>query len=300
MWSMSGDGAVGVFGKVASQPDFLRAGAGSFSKAGLDRWFQDGMEALRSEKTALPLFPTAFFLVSAESPTAFIGAFSPSVDAAGRSFPLAAFVEVSTAGLSEGLSFLPGNYSSFVTHVASLVSARDLDGRELTAQTEVLCCRPDAPRDWKSELAQPLFDAFGGSPLGIAYAMRTLVTACEQSGNLRSPAASAITIDAPVPIPAASALWIEIARSRLGAGGVLPSFLWTGGSEGRLLMTLGPPSPMALAYLANPRHRSQRLWPLRTTVASATTQALAAISPAQRRAIEDQQISLGLLASAFS
>ena len=32
---------IGVYGKVASQPDFLRSNAGEFSQCGLDRLLQD-------------------------------------------------------------------------------------------------------------------------------------------------------------------------------------------------------------------------------------------------------------------
>ena len=40
---------IGVYGKVRSQPDFLRANAGEFSQAGLDRWFQDAVEIMCRE-----------------------------------------------------------------------------------------------------------------------------------------------------------------------------------------------------------------------------------------------------------
>src|SRR5213596_753252 len=90
--------SVGVYGKVASQPDFLRANAGEFSQCGLDRLLQDAMEALRTEGTTLPEPPTAF-LFTPPGPWAFIGAFTPSRDSAGRKFPLAVFTKLPTARL---------------------------------------------------------------------------------------------------------------------------------------------------------------------------------------------------------
>ena len=52
-------------------------------------------------------------------------------------------------------------------------------------------------------------------------------------------------------------------------------------------MTLGHPAPAALAYLANPRHRAPRFWPLRTEVGAAIDAALKALNPEQRRLVEN-------------
>ncbi len=104
-------------------------------------------------------------------------------------------------------------------------------------------------------------------------------------------------MQAPILGPAQSALWLEVARRRLGA--TIPSLLWTPEGAGHLLMTLGPPAPLALAFLANPRHRSTRLWPLRTAVTTAAEQAWAALEPAQRQAIEEPYGTLGDLAASF-
>jgi hypothetical protein len=68
---------IGVYGKVASQPDFLRSNAGEFSQCGLDRLLQDAMEAMRAEGATLPEPPTAFLFAPA-GPLSFVGALSPS------------------------------------------------------------------------------------------------------------------------------------------------------------------------------------------------------------------------------
>jgi type VI secretion system protein ImpM len=304
--------AVGVYGKVASQPDFLRVGAGAFCQAGLDRWLQEGVEALRTERTALPPAPTAFLLAPAGTPTTFLGVLAPSADAAGRSFPLSLFVEVSTATAWETLPSLPAAYAPFVTGASALFpDATTLDGAEIARRAQALAIGTPAvaePHAWKNEPVRTLTTAFGGALPAVAYALRTLVAACERSGpSAASATASAgVTVDAPTSGAATGALWLDIARRRLGWRDAVPSFFWTGGSggeagaNGRLLMTLGPPSATALAYLANPGHRSTRLWPLSTTVASATDQAFAALTPEQRRTIEDPAALLGDLASAFA
>jgi type VI secretion system ImpM family protein len=310
---MTAAAAVGLYGKVVSQPDFLRVGAGAFCQAGLDRWLQEGVEALRAERTALPRSPIAFLLAPAGGPTAFLGVLATSADAAGRSFPLSFFVEVSTAAAREALPSLPAAYAPFVANASALCSdAASLDGAEIALRAQALAVGTPAvaePHAWKNEPVGALAAILGGSPAAIAYALRTLTSACERSAQPLATAAGGVTVDAPTSGSATSALWLDLARRRLGWRDAVPSLFWTngsegaggeGGSEGRLLMTLGPPSPLALAYLANPGHRSTRLWPLRTSVASAAEQALAALLPEQRRTVEDPAALLGDLASAFA
>ena len=119
----------GLYGKVSTQPDFLRAGAGSFSQAGLDRWFQDGMELLRSEGTSLPATPTAFLLAPPDAAVAFVGVFAPSADAAGRSFPLVVFSEVDAAGLPDMLPSVPAAAAPFLNDAVMLtIAAASADG----------------------------------------------------------------------------------------------------------------------------------------------------------------------------
>jgi type VI secretion system ImpM family protein len=296
---------VGLYGKVASQPDFLRAGAGAFSQAGLDRWLQEGVEALRADRTVLPATPVAFLLAPPGVTTAFVGVLAASADAAGRSFPLALFLETSTAQASETLPSLPAAYALFVRDGSALLStAGNLDGAEIARQVQAFNVATPAvpePHAWKNEPVRSLAAALGGSLPAVAYALRTLLAACDRSaGAAATTTTGALTVDAPSPGSAIGALWLEIARRRLSWSDAVPSLLWTDGPEGRLLLTLGPPAPSALAFLANPRHRSTRLWPLRTGVASAADQAWATLTSEQQRAIEDPDALFGDLASAFA
>jgi type VI secretion system ImpM family protein len=307
---MTEGAGVGLYGKVVSQPDFLRVGAGAFCQAGLDRWLQEGVEALRAERTALPPSPIAFLLAPAGAPTAFLGVMATSADSAGRSFPLSFFVEVSTATASDTLPSLPAAYAPFVADASALLSdAANLDGAEIARRAQALAVGTSGmaePHAWKNEPVGTLTTTFGGSLPAVAYALRTLIAACERSGQSATTATAAggVTVDAPTSGFATCGLWLDIARGRLGWHDAVPSFFWTegsgGGSNGRLLITLGPPSATALAYLANPGHRSTRLWPLSTAVASAADQALAALTPEQRRTIEDPSALLGDLAAAFA
>ncbi len=292
----------GVYGKVSTQPDFLRAGAGSFSQAGLDRWFQDGMELLRTEGTSLPATPTAFLLAPPESAVAFVGVFAPSADAAGRSFPLVVFSEVD-AGRASGHAAVGAGRGGAVPE-----RRRHADHRRGQRR------RPDAGRAGPGVEARfPRGGAAtkrGGTsrarPCWTRWAVhrrrwRTRCGRCRWRPTARAAggAAAGVTVDAPAPTADAVGLWLEIIRRRLGPR-TLPSLIWTEGLEGRLLITIGPLAPAALAYLANPRHRSSKLWPLRTVAAAATDEALRALTPEQRRLVENPGATLGDLAAAFA
>jgi hypothetical protein len=125
--------------------------------------------------------------------------------------------------------------------------------------------------------------------------------ACDQAAKTGPGAKSGvITVDAPAPNPAVRELWLEMARRRLKWRDGAPSFLWNDGPGGRLLLTLGQPSPTAVAFLANPRHRASRFWPLRTDVAAAIDQAMKALTPEQVRLVQNPRVSLGELLSAFA
>ncbi len=292
--------AVGIYGKIATQPDFFRAGAGSFSQAGLDRWFQEAMETLRGEGNSLPATPTAFLLAPPDAPVAFVGVFAPSADAAGRVFPLVVFSELPAAELPDLLPSLPASTAPFLNDAVMLtIGAAGLDGPGLTAQAQALkpATVESVDRGWRHQPRAAILDALGGSPGALAYALRTLQMGLDRA-RAGGPAANGVTIDAPAPSGEAIGLWLEIVRRRLGPR-TLHSLIWTEGLEGRLLITLGAPSPAALAYLANPRHRSTKLWPLRTTVASASDEALKALTAEQRRLVENPGATLGDLATAF-
>src|ERR1700747_3207069 len=112
--SATGQTLIGVYGKVPSQPDFLRGNAGEWAQAGFDRWFQDAVETLRTEGTALPESPTGFLLAPAGGAAAFVGAFAPSTDAAGRSFPLVLFAPVDARALPDAFPQVVLQHAAFV------------------------------------------------------------------------------------------------------------------------------------------------------------------------------------------
>jgi type VI secretion system protein ImpM len=301
-------GVIGLYGKVSSQPDFLRGNAGEFSQAGFDRWFQDAAETLRTEGANLPEAPTGFLLAPAGAAWAFVGALAPSVDAAGRAFPLVVFAQIDARALPDAFSQATAHYGAFVAAAGGLIAAAgSVPGPMLVGEAQELApTLPESPDGGGltialgNESAQPLLAAVGGTPSALGYALRTFAMACDQAAKTGPGGrGGVITVDAPAPDVATRTLWLEIARRRLRWRDAAPSLLWTPAPGGRLLVTLGEPTPAALSYLANPRHRAPRFWPLRTDVVSAIDQAMKALLPEQRRLVENPRVSLGELVSSF-
>jgi len=282
------------------------ANAGEFSQAGLDQWFQEAVEGLRGEGTQVPETPTSFLLVTAKLPLAFVGGFAPSADAASRSFPLVVFRSVAVRDLVDTFPGATSAYAPFVGDAGMLAfMGGELAGPDLVARMQALAAgrgaegpRPEAPM--ADEPAQALLDAVG-SPAGLGYALRTFTSACDQAQKTGPGGRSGVvvTVDAPAPNAAVRAFWLEIARSRLRWRDAVPSLVWTDGPAGRLLITLGYATPGALCLLANPSHRGSRFWPVRTHVSTAVDTAMNALTPEQRRRVENPRATLGELATAF-
>ena len=302
---MSG-AVVGVYGKTRAQGDFVRANAGEFARAGLDRWLEEAMGVLSSERAALPPDAAGVLLTPAGAGAAFVGALVPSEDAVGRSFPLVVFLEIPAATAAAAWPAIPRVCAPFVRAAEELaVAGRDLAAHELVSR--LLALADAAPAALTSdeisrvsnEPSLPLQAALGGAPAALAYALRTFCLAFDQAPRASG---ASVTLDAPAPSPAARELWLELAwrRTHRLAAPAPPVALWTDGPSGRLLLSTGTPAPAMLAFLANPKHRSQRLWPVRTDVGTAAAQAVAALTPAQRQRVEDPDVSLGQLVAAFA
>jgi type VI secretion system protein ImpM len=287
------NGAVGVYGKLPAQADFVRCNTGDLARLGLDRWLQEANEVMTAERLRLPPEPVHFVLSPAGSRAAVLGALAPSTDAVGRSFPLVACAVLDAASLGPSFSGLPTAYESFFGAAAALVegaeglTAADVAARAGTMTASLAPASVPAVADaLERELLAGLGIWLGGLPHGAAYALRTLTSACDQS-RAAATKGPAITLDAPAPSAASRLLWLELCRARLGWRDQLPSFIWTAGraSPGRLLVTLGPPTTSIFAFLANPRHKSTRLWPLITEVGTALDAAVAALTSDQQRVL---------------
>jgi len=106
-----------------------------------------------------------------------------------------------------------------------------------------------------------------------------------------------VTLECPTPTDGMRAFWMELVRRRLGPGAPTPSLMWT---ASRMLVALGPPPPQLLAFLANPDHKSQRYWPLRTNNATANEQAVHALPTPLSQLLASGQASLAGVLETFA
>jgi type VI secretion system ImpM family protein len=295
--------AVGLYGKIPAERDFVRINAGDFQHAGMDQWFAQGIECLHTERLHLPDEGVHFVLVAPNGET-FVGGFRPGEDAVGRNFPLVISVRLEARKLVDALPLFPSVFGPFFEAATTVAeAARGLSTQDLVAQVDWLkqTLEQSAPSLPLDELlaGSSFFElrvAIGGLKEGGAYALSTLATACGQS--VAKPPESAkqtVTLECPTPTDGMRAFWLELVRRRLGPGAPTPSLVWT---STRMLVALGPPPPQILAFLANPDHKSQRYWPLRTNNASANEQAVQALPSPLSQLLASGQASLaGVLAT---
>lgn len=296
--------SVGLYGKIAAERDYVRINAGDFQHAGMDRWFQEGVEFLHAEHTLLRDDPVNFLLTGLGGET-FVGAFRPGEDAVGRSFPLVISVRLEARTLVDALPLLPTIFGPFFEAASTVAeAARGLTAQDLAAQVDWLKqtlghSADSLPLD--ALLAGSSFFelrvAIGGLEEGAAYALSTLATACEQA--VSKPAETAkqtVTLDCPTPTEGMRAFWLELIRRRLGSTATTPSLMWT---ANRLLVALGPAPASMLAFLANPEHKSSRYWPLRTNNVAANEKAVQSLSPAQAQLLAGGDVSLAAVLAGF-
>jgi len=294
---------VGLYGKIPAERDFVRIGAGELQQAALDQWFQQGVECLHAERTHLP-DEAVHFVLLAPSGDAFVGGFRAGEDAVGRKFPLVIAVRLEARTLIDALPLFPSVFGPFFEAATTVAeAARGLSAHDLAAQVEWLTqtLGQQAPALPLDELlaGSSFFElrvAVGGLNDGGGYALHTLLSACEQTQM--HPAESGkqtITVECPTPTDGMRAFWLELIRRRLPQGPT-PSLMWT---ASRLLVALGPAPPVMLAYLANPEHKGQRLWPLRTSNTAASEKAAQALTPAQARLLASGQASLADVLATF-
>jgi type VI secretion system ImpM family protein len=297
--------AAGLYGKIPAERDFVRINAGDFQHAGLDQWFQQGVECLHAERLVLPHEPVQFLLISPTTSDIFVGGFMPGEDAVGRHFPLVISVRLEARKLLAALPIFSQIFGPFFEAATTVAeAARGLSAQDLAAQVDWLkqTLEQNPPAYPLDELlaGSSFFElrvAIGSLNEGGGYALHTLVTACEQAAA--KPAESlkqTITLECPTPTDGMRAFWLELIRRRLGPNAGTPSLMWT---SSRLLVALGPPPPQMLAFLANPEHKSQRYWPLRTNIAAANDKAVQALTPAQSQLLSSGQASLADVLATF-
>jgi hypothetical protein len=200
-------------------------------------------------------------------------------------------------------SLFPLRLASFFEPAARLATAAHaLSTAQLAAEIDTLAAgfRPavQAP-DVQAVLGRSSYSdlraALGGSPEATAYALTTLVEGCCQTKAADSPA-RVLVLDCPAPTDELRIFWLELVRRHSDAR--MPSLLWTRES-GRLLVALGSPPSVLVAYLADPEQKNSRRWPLRTLDQRARANAIEKLSPVQTQILAAGDASLADVLQAF-
>jgi len=298
--------APGLVGKIPAQGDFVRINAGDRTTLELVRWLDEAHELLRRTGTPLPAGPICFLFSASLARNVLIGALVPSRDQVGRAFPVAAFAPMESTAAAARFPLVPMAFSPFLGAAAALLSAVP---RLMTSKiVEQLSALPlPGANEWSvadeqrqlqlGNSAVALTAQFNGEADadGAHYAIRTFLMACAAEKN-QEPAKARVVLDCPLGTDGALP-WLELAGRLLQWKGQPPSFLWSETPAPRLLLSLGPLPPGALGYLARPEQSVAVFWPLKTSQKSAMAAARQALSPEQRRAVEDGGISMDALFS---
>lgn len=302
---------VALLGKAPCQGDFIRWNAGDPVSQQFHRWLEEGHEAVRRANVLLPAEPIHFVFTAAGGRQALVGVMAPSSDKVGRVFPLTVYMPVDTSALAgHATVLLPGSHEAFFAEARKLLAdAATLSADELNKRVEALSAQTagdsgnaEAYRR-KAQLAPATslvrqFTGDGALPGAQYYAFRTFMTACSAEKG-KEPSKPGVTLDCPFPEETGPFPWVDLARRLLQWRTTGPALFWHHGPSPRLLLSLGPPSSAVLLHLAKPDHSSMKLWPLRTKQPNAIETAKQALSPAQRRALEDEGVTAEALIGAF-
>ncbi len=284
-------GAVGIFGKVPAQGDYLRAGALGSAARALDGWLAQGLDA---QKRAGGKLPAARFLFRcAEVKDVLVGSLVPSRDAVGREFPLCVVATFSAAELAPGFAALPVGFDAFFGGAEALLAgagarkalelADGLRGVVVPAAAELGLSLAGLRARFASTPATALLEDGGLVGDVRAYALSTFAAAC-QSARGTAAGKAAIVLDCPARRPETACAWLDLARRLGGFSEAPPSAFWT---SDRLLLGLGVAASAIVPALARPDAPPQQIWPLHTRNADAAARAKQGLPPAYRRVLDD-------------
>lgn len=305
---MSALGQVGLLGKAPARADFIRLNAPAGVVHHFHRWLEDGCSALQGPLRAFPAEPLTFCFTAAGEKTALCGVAQASTDQVGRQFPLSVFCQLDAAQAAAAFPALPEALSGFFEAARALLG--DAATLAAPAIAERLAALP-APTAEQLEAAQAgvsgklsaltvagAVKAVGAEPPGVLHhALRTFVSGCVREKGREPPKANAVLdclVSDELPEPA----WLELSRRVLQWKGAPPSFFALG--RARLLVSLGPPPPSVVGFLANPAATGTKLWPLKAADPRAISASVQALNPAQKAALDAPETTLESLFQALA
>jgi type VI secretion system ImpM family protein len=266
---------IGLVGKLPAAADFLRVRANSEAFQGLLGWLIDGVQRAAVAGDVWAGVPRtavqAMCFRSRRGTSALVGALAPSIDQAGRRFPIAAASElVVDAELAEAPQVLPLLLKAVWAVTGQLVvDLQVVDRAALEAalpHADLELSMGDAAsayRAWTDELELDdlLGLVFGADAAHAAAALALTEEAVSPYRGVENP-------DTPLSLRlplgqaggAAVCFWLDLVVRLVGWRRTVPSFFWShDGESGALMLHLGSVPPAALRELWLPTGKSDEV-----------------------------------------
>lgn len=274
---------VGYVGKLPAQADFVRQHVADRIGGEFDKWLVKATQNVLHAKIELPTSPVRFVFSAPQCDSVVVGVLVASRDHVGRTFPLAIYTALAAPVAARNAHALPLAYEQFLD-AAEAVAARAETGTaaELRAgvaglhppgQDVVLAAAQRCREALAHTPARDLFERAFSRTLADShwYGVHTVLVAGEASRS--APASSAPTVlDCPIASDVDLAAWLDLGRRLVPTSVACPSFAWVQPFP-RLLFVLGYASEQLLLFVADPKSKSARLWPLTTERTDAVTRA---------------------------
>jgi type VI secretion system protein ImpM len=297
--------SVCVFGKLPSQPEFLKVHVSAPLDHVFTRWLEAAHETLVRSGQSLKPEPLRFVFTAAGSSEALVGVLAASRDSVGRAFPLAVYTHSPVGAWKGRISAGPLAYSGFLLGAEGVLGmAGSQDASGLSLGLKGLPADPD----WVSALdelsrlgtqsAKGVLEQLNSLPNEPSpeYGLHAFGLACASVKDTE-PASAKVVLDCPGPVEGPW-LWLELwSRLTRWPSGV-PSLLWSA-QTGRALVGMGPMPDAQLVFWNQPEKASNLLWPLKTQVKAAMERAKSALAPKVRDVLSKES-ALKDLTSAFS
>jgi type VI secretion system protein ImpM len=301
--------AIGIFGKIRAQGDFLRINASDPALPAFARWLEDGNELLHQAGTPLGPDPIGFVFSAPETGRALVGVLGPGIDSVGRAYPLAVFAALPGRDLCNTFPGVPFLYRDFLQAAGALLrEAPDLPARQIAERLAGLAVPGPSDfaaaeaieREARAERARDFARRLFGDPAGGQhyYAFRTFQVGCRPLRG-RDPGRVNVALDCPCEREADFAIWLELAK-RLLQWPSPPGFFFRVGARPSLVLSLGGPPPAVLPFFAAAPRGNQKIWPLITQQPAAVSAARQALSSPQILAIDGPDTTAGELIATLS
>ncbi len=279
------DVRVGVFGKIESYAEYIRAGLSSTTAQFFERWLQMANDQVAAAKAELPSGPVGFCFRDDQGSALLVGVLVGSRDKVGRRFPLALFAELqltpglATAGLPDALRPLLTELSE----LASTASRTDPAGLKKALFEVELPDTSAFTRDASTHIdaleeitLNRLVERLYPDKKNTAYGFNVLLRACDRA--IRDGVRRGVTLDVGVTSDVELSLWLACAEIRL-AGRVGPVSAFWDVAQQRALIVPGVPDANTLVFLSSQTAQHARLWRASTSSASARDTARAELGP---------------------